>query len=110
MHLVLKEKPVILEMTETKDPREKQAIPAKKDFLESKDRKDNKEVTELKEKEDRRVYVSPTTTILATVIPTPSFDTRKQIVPLIALLITNPYGLDTPLCSSKAMATDFLKI
>lgn len=108
--LELKEKLAILEVTAHKDLREREAIPAKRDLLESKDRKDNKEMTERKDKEGRREYVSPTTTTRATAIHTPSFDIHKPIVSLSALLITNPYGLDTLWCSLKGTATDFHKI
>ncbi|MAD20201.1 MAG: hypothetical protein CMJ52_08430 [Planctomycetaceae bacterium] len=48
--------------------------------------------------------------ILATVIPTLWFDILNLLKLLIVLPTTNHSGLDTLLFSSKAMATDFLKI
>ena len=82
------------ELTETKDPKEKEETLDKRGLLVSRDRKDNKEMTERRVKEDLRGFVSQMIIIRVTAIPTPSFDTRKLNWSPTALRIMSLSGLD----------------
>merc|ERR1711983_529671 len=70
----------------------------------------HQEMMGTKETRDLMETVNPTTTLLVTAILMSWSNTLKMDRPQNVLLTSSLYGLDTLLCSSKAMATDFLKI
>jgi len=105
-----REKPVLPETMVPRDPKENVASPDKRDLLVSRDRRDSRERTELRETEARRESVNPMTITLATATPTLLFDTLRILMPPTALLTTNLCGPDTLSSSSRATATDFPRI
>jgi len=96
-----------MERKETKAKRETQDKRAWPVFRE---RRENQGQTEKRATRDPMETVHLTTTCLVTVTLTSSSNTLRRLRHQNARLTSNLYGLDTHLCSSKAMATDFPKI
>merc|ERR1711983_402607 len=98
------------EMMGTKETKVIRERPDRRDSLVFRERRENQVLTEPKETRDLMETVNPTTTLLVTAILMSWSNTLKMDRPQNVLLTSSLYGLDTLLCSSKAMATDFLKI
>lgn len=110
VQLELREKLELLETMAIMDPQERPVNLVKRVLLESRDKRDNKEMMDLRDKRVLRECVNLMSTILVTVTHIPSSDILKLPKPQNVLQITNLCGLDSLLCSSKATATDSHKI
>merc|ERR1711983_531375 len=95
------------EMMGTKETKVIRERPDRRDSLVFRERRENQVLTEPKETRDLMETVNPTTTLLVTAILMSWSNTLKMDRPQNVLLTSSLYGLDTLLCSSKAMATDF---